>query len=105
MLDLMTRIAQLRRPPLLARAARFGVDDYRRNTRLCRILKCDTLPRHGAAITQLLEIEADMNAARLSRVGAYSPAAHVETLIALLGEAQLLRAQGLHLVPASTDQL
>jgi len=34
MLDLQTRLATLERPHLLARAARFGVDDYKRDTHL-----------------------------------------------------------------------
>ncbi|MDP5086987.1 MAG: DUF6477 family protein [Yoonia sp.] len=98
MLDLHTRIAQLKRPNLLARAARFGVDDYRRTVHLRRLLGSDPLPRHGAALMQLLDREAEMNALRLARSGSYSPAIHVEILIAILGEARLLRATAM---PAS----
>ncbi len=98
MLDIASRIATLKRPPLLARAARFGVDDYRRAVHLRRILKCENLPRHGAAIMQLLEKEDSLNALRLARSGDYRPAHHVELLIAILGEAQLMRATALRVV-------
>lgn len=98
MLDLQTRIATLKRPQLLARAARFGVDDYRRNIHLRRILQNDVLPRHGQAIVQLLEIEAEMNGLRADDSANYRPARHVEVLIAILGEAQLLRATAPHVV-------
>lgn len=98
MFDIHSRIATLKRPPLLARAARFGVDDYRRTVHLRRILHSDTLPRHGQAIMQLLDIEAEMDALRLSDSASYRPAHHVEVLIAILGEAQLLRATAPRLV-------
>lgn len=92
MLDIHTRIATLKRPALLARAARFGVDDYRRDAHLRRILQTEDLPRHADAIMRLLDIESDMNTARQDRSGSYSPARHVEVLIAIAGEARLMRA-------------
>ena len=98
MLDLQTRIATLQRPELLARAARFGLDDYRREVHLRRILQCEKLPRHGAALMQLLDLEAELNTLRLAKMGDYRPSRHVEMLIAILGEAQLMRATALRLV-------
>ena len=98
MLDITTRIATLTRPSLLARAARFGVDDYRRNVHLGRILQSDTLPRHGQALVQLLEKEAEMNDARERDAASYRTALHVNVLIAILGEAYLMRATGPQLV-------
>lgn len=98
MLDLHTRIATLTRPTLLARAARFGVDDYRRSIHLRRILQCDALPRHGHAIMQLLDIEAEIDALRTDQSANYRPARHVDVLIAILGEAQLMRATAPQLV-------
>ena len=92
MLDLHTRLATLKRPPLLARAARFGVDDYRRAVHLRRILQCDALPMHGHAIMQLLDIEAELDALRKDDAASYRPGRHVDVLIAILGEAHLLRA-------------
>lgn len=98
MLDLQTRIAPLQRPTLLARAAHFGVDDYRRDVHLRRILGSERLPRHGAALMQLLDREAELDALRHAKTGDYRPAQHVEVLIAILGEAQLMRATALHVV-------
>jgi len=92
MLDLHTRLATLKRPPLLARAARFGVDDYRRAVHLRRILQCDALPRHGHAIVQLLDVEAALDDLRKDRAATYRPGQHVEVLIAILGEAHLVHA-------------
>lgn len=98
MLDLQTRISALKRPALLARAARFGVDDYRRDAHLRRILGVENLPRHAAALMQLLDKEAQFDAMRKDRNGDYRPARHVEVLIAILGEAQQMRAASLRAV-------
>ncbi len=92
MLDINTRLATLTRPTLLARAARFGVDDYRRNTHLARIFQSEDLPRHAEALMRLFEIEAEMEDARQEKSGSYRPARHVELLIAIAGEARLMRA-------------
>lgn len=92
MIDIQTRIATLKRPKLLARAARFGVDDYRREIHLRRIFQSDTLPRHAEAIMQLFDIEDEINRAREAKSGNYAPAQHVEILIAIAGEARLMRA-------------
>lgn len=92
MLDILGMITNLRRPRLLVRAARFGVDDYVRSTMLPRLLHSVALPRHGEAIMCLLEIEADLNDRRLAAAADYSIARHVSVLIALMGEARLLRA-------------
>lgn len=92
MLDIMTRLRSLQRPTLLARAARFGTDDYRRAVHLARILKTDPLPRPAAAVVALLDIEADLNARRLAKQARYSLAQHIDVLIALTGEARLLVA-------------
>jgi hypothetical protein len=97
-LDLETRIAGLKRPTLLARAARFGVDDYRRDVHLHRILGAGHLPRHAPAIMRLLDIESSMNAQRVDHASDYRLALHVEVLIAIAGEAQLMRATRLRLV-------
>ncbi|WP_322888939.1 MULTISPECIES: DUF6477 family protein [unclassified Yoonia] len=92
MLDVMTLIRNLRRPALLARAARFGADDYRREVVLPRLLKTEKLPRPAAAVMALLELEAATDARRIAKAGDYSPARHVELLIAITGEARMLTA-------------
>lgn len=90
--DLPTRIATLKRPHLLARAARFGVDDYRRDIHLQRILQTAPLPRSADALMRLLDLEEEAERSRKSGDGNYRVAAHVELLIAISGEARLLRA-------------
>lgn len=89
---LSTMLANLRRPKLLVSAARIGVSDYRRKVHLTGILHCSRMPGSGEAVMKLLDIEADMNMARLNGEATYSPLRHVSILIALLGEARLLRA-------------
>lgn len=92
MLDLLGMVRNLNRPALLVRSARFGVDDYRRDVHLRRILHTDTTPRSGEAVLRLLEIEVEMDDKRQAKAADYSCARHVEVLIALMGEARVLRA-------------
>jgi len=92
MLDIQTRIAQLRRPNLLVRAARFGLDDYVRNTHLKRILNTEIIPRPAPAVVELLELESMLNAARIQKQATYSVARHVDVMIALMAEAGILAA-------------
>ena len=92
MLDIETRLKSLKRPSLLASAARFGVDDYRRETHLPRLIEQEILPRPAAALMMLFSREAEMEAWRKENAGLYRPAQHVALLIAIMGEAQLFRA-------------
>lgn len=92
MLDISARIAQLRRPRILINAARFGLDDYVRDQHLRRILRTDSIPRPAPAVMQLLDIEGMMNTARIEKQATYSVACHVDVMIALMAEAQILRA-------------
>lgn len=92
MLDIQSLIANLKRPQLLVRAARFGVDDYSREKHLRRVLGAETTPRTGLAIMRLLDIEREMNEGRLQGLAAYSIAKHVDVLIAIMGESRTLRA-------------
>jgi len=92
MLDIQTRVAQLRRPAILIRAARFGLDDYTRGTHLCRILQNDPAPKPAPAVMQLLDIEAALNDDRIHKRSTYSVARHVDVMIALMAENETLRA-------------
>lgn len=82
----------MRRPSLLIKAARFGLDDYVRTMHLRRILKTETIPRPAPAVMQLLDIESALNTARIEKQATYSVARHVDVMIALMAEAQILRA-------------
>lgn len=76
------------RPRLLLRAARHGLQDYRRERDLRRLLPqgghsgADALPR-------LIAAEAEAEATRCRGDAGYSISRHVELLIALLAEARL----------------
>jgi hypothetical protein len=92
MQDLMTMITTLRRPRLLARAAKFGAQDYNRERHLQRILGYGRLPGNGAALMRLMDMEREQNTLRKEEDAAYSLVRHLDLLIALLGEAQLYQA-------------
>lgn len=92
MTDIFSLLSRLKRPALLIRAARCGVDQYNRNMHLLRLLAVATLPRSGPALIQLMEIEQDLDLQRRTDRCSYSCARHVEVLIAIMGEARLLRA-------------
>jgi hypothetical protein len=92
MQDVLSMLNALRRPRLLMRAARIGAEDYRRTAHLPRLLGYGNLPRHGAALMRLVEIEADLNTQRTAEDASYSLLRHIDVLIAIVGEARILRA-------------
>ncbi len=92
MQDIASMLADLRRPALLVRTARIGAAEYRRETHLPRILGYGALPRSAEAALRLFAMEGELEDARKRSAADYSPARHVEILIALMGEARLLRA-------------
>lgn len=83
-------LAQLRRPRLLIRAARFGLADYDRPRDLKRLMRLPQAPGPREALARLLEAEACMEDTRKAGGAGYSPARHVELLIALIAEARLV---------------
>ena len=92
MLDILSRLSQLHRPRLLVRAARHGVEEYCRDRHLRRHLGTGALPKRGAALIRLMEIESDLNIQRATSDAGYSLVRHVDVMIAMLGEARLVRA-------------
>lgn len=92
MQDILSMLNALRRPRLLMRAARIGAEDYRRHAHLPRLLGYGNLPRSGIALLRLMEIEATLNDHRLNDDSAYSLLRHIDVLIAIVGEARILRA-------------
>ena len=93
MSDVRMMLANLRRPRLLMRAARFGLGDYRRERDLRRLVNTSASP--DLTVPQLLSVEQDLESCRLAGTASYSAARHIDVLIALLAEAQLLRRGGL----------
>lgn len=92
MTDLLTMLAGLKRPKTLIRAARIGMRDYRRESVLKRLLGFGHPTETTPLIFALMEIEAGMNEDRTANAAGYSPMRHVEVMIALMSEADILRA-------------
>jgi Family of unknown function (DUF6477) len=93
MSDIRMMLANLRRPRLLMHAARFGLGDYRRERDLRRLVDSASSP--DQTVPRLLSVEEKLEATRLAGDASYSAARHIDVLIALLAEAQLLRRGGL----------
>lgn len=93
MQDLLSQMSNLRRPRLLIRAARIGLESYRRESRLPRLLGYAGAQRSGPALMALMQKELELNEQRKSGDASYSIAAHVDVLTAMMGEARILRAQ------------
>ncbi|MEL6206957.1 MAG: DUF6477 family protein [Pseudomonadota bacterium] len=90
MTTLLDALHAIRRPRLLIRAARHGMEDYNRNRDLKRILRGTALPGPSAALPQLMDLEAVQEQTRQRGDAGYSIASHLEILIALMAEARLL---------------
>lgn len=78
--------SSLRRPALLIQAARAGQSGWRRGSDLPRLLRCETLPQPGAALTRLRLDEDRLNEARKAGRGDYDMQRHILLLIAILAE-------------------
>ncbi|MEM6939219.1 MAG: DUF6477 family protein [Pseudomonadota bacterium] len=96
MRDILSMLNALQRPVLMMRAARIGAQDYRRATHLPRLLGYGMLPRHGAALIKLMEIEAGLEEQRRTSDAGYSLTKHLDVLIAMVAEARVLRAAQAH---------
>ena len=90
MTDFRTLLAELRRPRLLIRAARFGVADYKRERDLRRLINASTRATPETAIPQLISAEEQMEQTRRDGDATYSVSRHIEVLIALIAETRLL---------------
>lgn len=81
-------LAAMRRPPILMQAVRHGLTHYRREPVLKRLAAGETAPLR--ALPHLLAREARLEETRLKGEAGYSPARHVEVLVALVAEARRL---------------
>ncbi|WP_296419228.1 DUF6477 family protein [Pseudooctadecabacter sp.] len=105
MQDVLTLISALKRPTLLVRTARHGVEDYNRCVHLRRLLKTETMPGPGKAIIKLMELEAVTNEQRIAKRADYSVARHIEILVALMCEARILKATKASRIRPVTDEV
>jgi hypothetical protein len=90
--ELLKHLDTLRRPRLLIRAARIGLQEYCREGHLRRLLPGTEPGRGAATLRALIEMEAALDAQRRAGAACYSACRHVDVLIAMMGEARLLRA-------------
>ena len=88
MSDFQSLLANLRRPRLLIRAARFGLADYRRDRDLRRLIGQIATP--DRAVAQLISEEEQLEEDRRAGEASYSVTRHIEILIALISEIRLL---------------
>ena len=88
MTDFQSLLANLRRPRLLIRAARFGLADYRRDRDLRRLIGQISSP--DVAVERLMTEEQVLEETRRAGDAAYSVTRHIEVLIALICETRLL---------------
>lgn len=91
MQDVLSILNALHRPRLLIRAARAGALDYNRKRHLQRLLGYGPLPRTVAALMRLIDLERGMNDSRKDGDAGYSLPRHLDVLIAIMGEAHLMR--------------
>ncbi len=92
MQSILDRLNTIHRPRLLIQAARIGSATYRRDLQLRRLCAPGQLPRSAPALAMLMELEDEMNLKRRAKETSYCAAEHVDILIAMMGEARLLRA-------------
>ncbi|MEM0949513.1 MAG: DUF6477 family protein [Pseudomonadota bacterium] len=90
MSDLRTLVSALRRPRLLVRAARIGLQDYDRDRDLRRLMQTQKVPTPERAVSRLIEEENMLETTRVGGDASYSVLRHVEILIALMAEVRLL---------------
>jgi hypothetical protein len=83
-------LSTLKRPSILIRAARFGLENYQRDRDLRRITRSFKTPSNSVAISQLVQSEEQLEDARQSGDNAYSAHRHISVLTALLAEMRLL---------------
>lgn len=92
MTQLLEQLNEIHRPRLLIQAARIGAATYRRDLHLRRLFEGGSIPLNAEALTRLMDMESQLNEDRMQNAASYCAADHVDLLIAMMGEARLLRA-------------
>lgn len=90
MTDFCARLADLRRPRLLIRAARCGMADYRRDRDLKRLINANGPASPETALPRLMNEEERLETTRRAGCASYSLSRHIDLLIAMMSEARLL---------------
>ncbi len=82
-----------RRPGTLVRAARFALQDYRRDRHTKRLLKLDKLLPPNALLSRLHAAEEEEETLRATGSAAYSVSRHILLLAGLMTEMRLCQAR------------
>jgi plasmid stability protein len=90
MTDIKQILPKLRRPRLLVRAAKHGLREYDRKRDLRRIAGTGPVNNSDAMVAHLADQESQIEANRKSGCATYSIARHIEILVALMAEYNLL---------------
>ncbi len=90
MSDFYSLLSGLQRPRLLIRAARHGLQEYRRDRDLRRLIGGSGLPAPIDALPVLMDEEARLEDIRGTGDATYSLVRHIEVLIAVMAEARLI---------------
>lgn len=93
----IVRLSKLRRPRLLMRAARIGAQEFQRQSQLPRILRNKNLTDEEQVVSELIDIECEIEERRVSGNLDYSISQHVDILTALLAELDLYKMKKRHL--------
>ena len=83
-------LSAIHRPKILVRAAKIGMEWYKRERDLRRLTRGFSTPAPAEAVSQLMEAEGLLEDARKSGDAAYDIHRHISVLTALLAEARLL---------------
>ncbi|WP_298290944.1 DUF6477 family protein [uncultured Litoreibacter sp.] len=83
-------LTTLRRPRLLVRAARHGLHDYNRRRDLNRLTGQNARASTRSIVENLVEQEEQLEETRKAGDAAYRASHHIELLVALMAECQLL---------------
>lgn len=80
----------IKRPRILIRAAKIGLEWYRRDRDLRKVIHSMTTPTPERAVERLVAAERELEEIRATGQAHYDVHRHIAVLTALLGEARLL---------------
>lgn len=78
------------RPRILIKTARIGLQWYRRERDLAKLVHTVTTPSPDRAVQKLIEMEDTLETARKAGDASYNVQKHISVLTALLAEARML---------------
>ncbi len=90
MKDTNDMLDAIRRPRILIRAAKIGLEWYRRERDLTKVIHAMAPPAPERAMEKLVAAERELEAFRVTGQANYDVRRHIAVLTALLGEARLL---------------